>query len=86
MAVSAAVEAAVGTPTARSASFMDGLSRHSHAVRTEVPGIVQVSRTCAAASVCASTVASNRSTQTLSWIQRTVSVIAPTSITLGTWW
>ena len=35
---STAVEAAVGTPAARSASFIDGLSRHSHAVRTDVPG------------------------------------------------
>jgi hypothetical protein len=44
-ALCAAVDAAVGTPAARSASFIDGLSRHSHAVRTDVPGIVQFSRT-----------------------------------------
>ena len=37
--------AAVGMPAARSASFIDGLSRHNHAVRTDVPGIVQLSRT-----------------------------------------
>ena len=58
-----AADAAVGTPAARSASFIDGLSRHSHAVRTDVPGIVQFSRACAAAMVCASIVASSRSTQ-----------------------
>ena len=85
-AVCAAVEAAVGTPAARSASFIDGLSRHSQAVRTEVPGMVQFSRTCAAARVCASIVASSRSTQTLSWIHRTASVMTPTSTTVGTWW
>jgi hypothetical protein len=38
-ALSAAVEAAVGTPASRSACFIDGLSRHSHAVRTDVPGM-----------------------------------------------
>ena len=81
-----AAEAAVGTPAARSASFIDGLSRHSQAVRTDVPGIVQFSRTWAAARVCASIVASSRSTQTLSWIQRTASVITPTSTTVDTWW
>ena len=63
----AAVDAAVGTPAARSASFIDGLSRHSQAVRTDVPGMVQFSRTCAAARMCASIVASSRSTQSLSW-------------------
>ena len=57
-----AADAAVGIPAARSASFIDGLSRHSQAVRTEVPGIVQFSRACAAARVCASIVASSRST------------------------
>jgi hypothetical protein len=65
-ALCAAVDAAVGTPAARRVSFIDGLSRHSHAVRTDVPGIVQFSRTCAAVIVCASTVASSRSTHTLS--------------------
>src|SRR5580704_20323 len=40
-AESTAADAAVGTPAARGASFIDGLSRHSQAVRTEVPGIVQ---------------------------------------------
>ncbi len=84
--MSAAVEAAVGTPAARRASFIDGLSRHSHVVRTDVPGIEQFSRTCAAARVCASIVASSLSTQTLDWIQRTAPVIASTSITLGTRW
>ena len=84
--MSAAVDAAVGTPAARSASFIDGLSRHSHAVRTDVPGIVQSSRTWATAMVWASIVDSSRSTQTWSWIQRTASVITPTSTTLGTWW
>ncbi len=85
-ALSAPAEAAVGTPAARSASFIDGLSRHSHAVRNDVPGMVQRSRTSAAASVCASIVASSRSTQSLSWSQRTASVITPTSPTFGTWW
>ena len=84
--VSAAVDAAVGTPAARSASFIDGLSRHSQAVRTEVPGIVHASRTCAAASVCASIVDSRRSTHTLSCTQRTASVSTPASTTVGTWW
>jgi hypothetical protein len=64
-ALSAAVEAAVGTPAARSTSFIDGLSRHSHAVRGEVPGIVHASRTCAVGSVCASIVVSSRSTHSL---------------------
>ncbi len=76
----------MGTPASRSASFIDGLSRHSQAVRTEVPGIVQFSRTWAAAMVWASTTASRRSTQSRSWTQRTASVIAPTSVTLPTWW
>ncbi len=83
-ASSAAVDAAVGTPAARSASFIDGLSRHSHAVRVEVPGIVQVSRTWATGMMCDSIVDSSRSTQARSWIHRTASVIAPTSTTLGT--
>ena len=81
-----AADAAVGIPAARSASFIDGLSRHSHAVRTDVPGIVQFSRACAAASVCASIVASSRSTHRLSWIRRTASVSTPASTTVGTWW
>ena len=85
-AVVTAADAAVGMPAARSASFIDGLSRHSHAVRTEVPGMVQFSRACAAAMVCASIVASSRSTQTLSWIQRTASVSTPASTTVDTWW
>ena len=57
-----AADAAVGIPAPRSASFIDGLSRQSHAVRTDVPGIVQFSRAWAAASVCASIGASSRST------------------------
>ena len=84
-AASAAVDAAVGTPAARSTSFIDGLSRHSHAVRTDVPGTPQFSRACAAAIVWDSMVASSRSTQTLSWIHRTASVSAPTSVTSATW-
>ncbi len=80
-AESTAAEAAVGTPTDRSASFIDGLSRHSQAVRTDVPGIVQASRTCAAAMVCASMVASSRSTHSLSCTQRTARVSASTSVT-----
>ncbi len=86
LAVCAAVEAAVGTPAWRSTSFIDGLSRHSQAVRTDVPGMVQFSRTCAAGRVCASTTASRRSTQSRSCTQRTASVMAPTSVTLPTWW
>ena len=84
--MSAAVEAAVGTPASRSACFIDGLSRHSQAVRDDVPGIVQASRTCATGSVCASIVVSSRSTHSRLWIQRTASVITPTSVTLPTWW
>ena len=61
-ALSAAVEAAVRTPACRSASFIAGLSRQSHAVRTEVPGIPAHSRICAVDMMCASTVASIRST------------------------
>jgi hypothetical protein len=85
-AESAAIDAAVGTPADRRASFIDGLSRQSHAVCTEVPGILQFSRTWAAAMMCASIVASSRSTHSLSWIHRTASVIAPTSTTDDTWW
>ncbi len=83
-ALSAAVDAAVGTPASRSACFIDGLSRHSHAVRTDVPGMPCASRTCAAGSVCASIVASSRSTQTLPCTQRTTSVMRSTSVTDGT--
>ena len=61
-------EAAVGTPASRSASFIDGLSRQSHVVRTDVPGMPVASRTWAAAIVWASTVASSRSTHTLDWM------------------
>ena len=81
-----AAEAAVGIPAARSTSFMDGLSRHSQAVRTDVPGIVHASRACAAAMVCASIVDSSRSTHTLSCTQRTASVSTPASTTVDTWW
>ena len=70
------VEAAVGTPASRSACFIDGLSRHSQVVRTDVPGMPVASRTWAAGIVCASTVASSRSTQTLDWMKRTASVIS----------
>ena len=82
--LSAAVDAAVGIPASRSACFIDGLSRHSQAVRTEVPGMSVRSRTCAAASVCASIVASSPSTQTLPWTQRVTSVMRSTSVTEGT--
>jgi hypothetical protein len=82
--VDAAVDAAVGTPAARSTSFIVGLSRHSHAVRTDVPGMAQFSRTWAAARVCDSMVASRRSTENRSWIHRTASVMTPTSVTFGT--
>ena len=58
----AAVDAAVGTPAWRRASFIDGLSRHSHVVRTEVPGIWRASRTRAAAIWWDSIVDSSRST------------------------
>ncbi len=84
--MSAPVDAAVGTPAARRASFIEGLSRHSQAVRDDVPGIEHASRTWAAARVCDSMVASSRSTQPWSWIQRTASVMTPTSVTFGTWW
>ena len=76
-----AAEAAVGTPASRSASFIDGLSRHSQAVRTDVPGMVHASLTCAVARMCASTVASSRSTHSLSCTHRTARVIASTSVT-----
>ena len=59
-----AAEAAVGTPADRNASFIDGLSRHSHVVRTEVPGMLRASRTRAAVSWWDSMVDSSRSTQT----------------------
>ncbi|MEJ7704158.1 MAG: hypothetical protein WKF47_11005 [Geodermatophilaceae bacterium] len=76
----------MGTPASRSACFIEGLSRHSHAVRTDVPGIPHASRTLAPAIVCASTVASSRSTHTLSWMERTTPVIASASVTEGTCW
>ena len=78
---SAAVEAAVGTPASRSACFIEGLSRHSQVVCTDVPGMPVASRTCAAGMVCASTVASRRSTHTRSWMNRTASVISRTLVT-----
>ena len=80
----APVERAVGTPAARSASFMAGLSRHRKVVRTEVPGMPHASRTSAAVMTWASTVASSRSTQTLSCSQRTASTMRPPSTTDGT--
>ncbi len=48
--------------------------------------MVQASRTWATDRMCASIVDSRRSTQARSWIHRTALVIAPTSVTLGTWW
>ena len=83
-ALPTAAEAAVGTSASRSTCFIDGLSRHSQAVRTDVPGIVHASLTCAAARVCASIVASSRSTHSLSCTHRTARVIASTSVTDGT--
>jgi hypothetical protein len=79
-----AADAAVGTPAARSASFMDGLSRHSQAVRTDVPGMVPASRAWAAAMMCASTVASSRSIHRLSCARRTAWASAAASVTDGT--
>jgi hypothetical protein len=61
-AFDAAVERAHGTPPSRSTSFIAGLSRHRNAVRTDVPGIPAASRTFAIGMMCASTVASIRST------------------------
>ena len=84
-AVSAAVLAAVGTPASRRACFIDGLSRHSQAVRTLVPGMSQASRACATGSVWASIVVSSRSTHSRDWTQRTASVITQASVTLETW-
>src|SRR5258705_2522412 len=66
-------DCAQGMPAARSASFIDGLSRQSQAVRTDVPGIPQASRTFAAGMMCASTVASMRSTHTCRCTCRTAS-------------
>ena len=84
LALDTAADAAVGTPAARSASFIDGLSRHSQAVCTDVPGIVHASRTCAVDMMCASMVASSRSTHSLSCTQRTARIMAATSVTDGT--
>jgi hypothetical protein len=75
------VEAAVGTPAARSASFIDGLSRHNQVVCTEVPGMPVRSRARAAGRVCASMVASRRSTHTICWQLRTTVVSCSTSVT-----
>ena len=77
----APVDWAVGMPASRSASFIAGLSRQSQAVRTDVPGIVQASRTFATGRMCASTVASSRSTHSRLWQRRTASNIAPSSTT-----
>ena len=78
------MDRAHGMPAARNASFMAGLSRHRNAVRTEVPGMPQASRTSAAVMTWASTVASSRSTQTIPWIRRTVATMASWSTTEGT--
>ncbi len=85
-AESTAAEAAVGTPASRSACFIDGLSRHSQAVRRLVPGMWQASRTSAVAMMCDSTVASIRSTHSLSWTHSTAACSWPTSVTLPIWW
>ena len=68
----------------RNASFIEGLSRHSHAVWTDVPGS------------CSSPHLGHRHgvrldrgppvDPNLSWIQRMASVKIPTSTTVGTWW
>ncbi len=65
---------------------MAGLSRHNHAVRRLVPGIPHASRTSAVGRMCASMVASSRSTHSLSCTQRTASCSAPTSVTEPIWW
>ena len=80
----AAVDAAVGTPAWRSASFIDGLSRHSHVVRTEVPGMSRASRTRAAAIWWDSIVDSSRSTQTNPCAHSTAAFSWPSSVTLDT--
>jgi hypothetical protein len=51
-------DAAQGTPAWRKTSFIATLSRQGKAVRAEMPGMVQASRTLAAGRTCASTVAS----------------------------
>ena len=53
------------TPAARKASFMAGLSRHSHVDFTLVPGMPHFSRTLAAHMTWASTEASSLCTLTL---------------------
>ena len=84
-AESAAVDAAVGTPALRSASFIDGLSRHSQVVRNEVPGMPRASRTSAAAIWWDSMVLSSRSIHIRSWAHWTASSSWCTSVTLPTW-
>ncbi|WP_431473929.1 hypothetical protein [Ornithinimicrobium sp. W1665] len=69
------------TPARRRASFIEGLSRHSQVVRTDVPGIPSSSRTWAATSWWDSIVDSSRSTQTIPWTRRTASVIWCRSVT-----
>ena len=66
---------------ARSASFIAGLSRHRKAVRTLVPGMPHAARTFAAAMMCASTVASIRSTHTIRCTVCTASYSCPSSVT-----
>ena len=80
-ALAALVDCAQGMPAARSASFIDGLSRHSQAVRTLVHGMPQRSRTRATGRMCASTVASSRSIQMRRCRLRTASSIAASSTT-----
>ena len=62
----AAVDCAQGMPCCRKASFIDGLSRHNHEVRTDVPSMPSASRTLAVDMMCASTVVSSLSMRTLS--------------------
>jgi hypothetical protein len=77
------IDCAQGTSAARRASFIAGLSRHRKAVRTLVPGIVQASRTLALGRMCASTVASRRSTHSRAWARRTAASSAGSFVTEG---
>ena len=69
---------------ARSASFIDGLSRHSQVVRTEVPGMCRASRTRAAAIWWDSMVDSSRSTHIKPCAHSTAAFSWPSSVTLDT--
>jgi uncharacterized membrane protein len=73
---------AQGTPAARRASFMAGLSRHSQVVFTLVPGMPQRSRTTAALITWASTTASRACTGTFDCTNRTAASSWSGSVTL----